>query len=178
MIGHGRLQPCMPEEREMRVVHLLRKYNPAEWGGTETALQRLFAGLAPQGVTPVIYCPRNGSHSAPDPFHAAGYPMRRFRACVPILGLPQEQRQQYFAVGGNLMSFDLIPALWREPDVQVIHSHALGRIGGIGLTVARRRHLPFVVTIHGGLLDLPAKLKEEFSKGPERGWEWGKIFGL
>ena len=31
----------------MRVVHVLRKYNPAEWGGTESALQRLFDGLQP-----------------------------------------------------------------------------------------------------------------------------------
>ena len=28
----------------MRVAHILRKYNPAEWGGTETALERLFDG--------------------------------------------------------------------------------------------------------------------------------------
>ena len=29
----------------MRAIHLLRKYNPAQWGGTETAIQRLFDGL-------------------------------------------------------------------------------------------------------------------------------------
>jgi alpha-maltose-1-phosphate synthase len=160
----------------MRVAHLLRKYNPAEWGGTETALQRLFHGLAPQGVTPVIFCPRTPC-DAPDPFKAAGYPIKRFRACVPVWGLPKEHRQQWVSVGGNLMSFDLIGSLWKEPDVQVVHSHALGRIGGIGLTVARRRRLPFVVTVHGGALDLPQKLKEDFSANDRPGWEWGKVFG-
>ena len=42
----------------MRVVHVLRKYNPAEWGGTETALQRLFSGFRPNGIIPIVYCPR------------------------------------------------------------------------------------------------------------------------
>src|SRR4051812_18146780 len=42
----------------MRVVHVLRKYNPAEWGGTETALQRLFDGFRPNGIIPIVYCPR------------------------------------------------------------------------------------------------------------------------
>jgi alpha-maltose-1-phosphate synthase len=34
-----------------------------------------------------------------------------------------------------------------------------------------------VVTIHGGVLDLPAEIKTEFNQ-PVGGWEWGKIFGL
>jgi len=163
----------------MRIAHVLRKYNPAEWGGTETALQRLFEGLQPEGVTPVIFCPKtndNGAHE--DPFTRAGYPMKHFRACVPIFGLPKDEKLQHIAVGGNLMSFDLLPALWLERDIQAIHSHTLGRIGGIALTIARRRKLPLVVTIHGGVLDLPAKLKQDFASAPERGWEWGKIFGL
>ena len=29
----------------MRVAHLLRKLDPAEWSGTEMAIQRLFDGL-------------------------------------------------------------------------------------------------------------------------------------
>ena len=117
----------------MRVAHVLRKYNPAEWGGTETALQRLFDGLRPEGVTPVIFSPKTDGNGAPDdPFERAGYTMKRFHACVPIWGLPEHQRRQQIAVGGNLMSFDLISALWREREVQAIHSHTLGRIG-IGL---------------------------------------------
>ena len=42
----------------MRVVHLLRKYNPAEWGGTETAIHRLFDGLRRLDVSSVVYAPR------------------------------------------------------------------------------------------------------------------------
>jgi len=162
----------------MRAIHLLRKFNPAEWGGTETAIQRLFEGLREHGVHPVVYCPRLEQESVKDPLVANGYEVQRFRAFVPVLGMSRERKQQLVSVGGNLMSFDLITSLWRESDVSIIHSHTLGRIGGIGFTVARKRHIPFVVTIHGGVLDLPEKVKQTFNAPVVVGWEWGKLFGL
>src|ERR1044071_2148692 len=100
----------------MRVVHVLRKYNPAEWGGTESALQRLFDGLRSSGVTSVVYCPRAATTTATgtDPLAESGCTIKRFRACVPVWGISREQRSQMIAVGGNLMSFHLLGALWRE----------------------------------------------------------------
>jgi glycosyltransferase involved in cell wall biosynthesis len=44
--------------------------------------------------------------------------------------------------------------------------------------VARRRRIPFVVTIHGGFLDLPKALSDEFHKPERRGFDWGRLFGL
>jgi glycosyltransferase involved in cell wall biosynthesis len=75
------------------------------------------------------------------------------------------------------MSFDLISQLRREKDFSVIHTHTLGRIGGIALTIAKQRGVPFLVTIHGGVLDLPPQIKRDFNR-PSGGWEWGKFFGL
>jgi alpha-maltose-1-phosphate synthase len=163
----------------MRVAHLLRKYNPAEWGGTETVIHQMFAGLRHEGVDSVVYCPALPHAAERDPLAEAGCLVRRFNACVPIWGLSPEQRRQMIAVGGNLMSFDLIRALWRAPRLALIHSHALGRVGGIGMTVARRRRIPFVVTVHGGVYDLPAGLRRAFNHPPVgRGVEWGKVFGM
>ena len=184
----------------MRVIHLLRKFDAAEWGGTETAVQRLFEGLRQQGVTPVMYCPRvNGNGAGPAMLarknqngHAADHDrlspsaallgnngdIKRFKACVPTWGLSRQEKRQLVAVGGNLMSFDLLPALWREPDVALIHTHTLGRLGGIASAVARGRRLPFVVSIHGGLLDVAPALKATFDGPAQGGFEWGKIFGL
>ena len=160
----------------MKVAHLLRKYDPSEWGGTETALQRLFDGLEPAGVHNVVYAPRLNKAIAVDPLAETGCTIKRFSAMLPVIGVSREQRDQMIAVGGNLLSFDLIHSLWRESDVAVVHSHTLGRIGGVGLSVARTKKLPFVLTIHGGVLDLPESLKKSFEKGMP-GWEWGKIFG-
>ena len=161
----------------MTVVHVLRKYNPAEWGGTESALQRLFAGLRPTGVNNLVYCPRGPVVPSQDPLAQSGCTIKRFRACVPIWGISREQKQQMIAVGGNLLSFDLLAALWRESEISVMHTHALGRLGGIALSAAKTRRVPCVVTIHGGVLDIPDQLKESFEQ-PSGGFEWGKLFGL
>src|ERR1043166_9472034 len=131
----------------MRIAHLLRKCDPAEWGGTESALLRLLEGSRGHGVASVVFCPRvdaapeRGVHAAArfergeasetpgnsfatdakrrerhapgsswrnglslkDPFVAAGWPVRRFRAWVPVWGMTEEQRRQFIAVGGNLL---------------------------------------------------------------------------
>lgn len=162
----------------MRVAHILRKYDPAEWGGTESAVLRLLDGLRKNGVESTVYAPRLPRGVRDDPFAAAGFRVRRFEALVPVWGISREIRQQMVAVGGNLVSFELMGTLWRERGIDIVHSHALGRLGGIGLTVARRRGLPFVTTIHGGVYDLPPKVHRELHQAPARGWEWGKIFGL
>ena len=145
----------------MQIAHILRKYNPVEWGGTETALHRLFASLHPRGIR----------STDSDPLAQAGNRIRRYKAFAPVSGMTDEQRAQLISVGGNLMSFDLPWLLWREPDLHVIHSHALGRLGGIALTVAKRRSLPFVVSVHGGVLAIPDSLRQSF-QAPGRGWEW------
>jgi glycosyltransferase involved in cell wall biosynthesis len=137
----------------------------------------LLQGLHEHGVRSVVYCPRIDDDTVPDPLAHCGCTVRRFHAFVPIVGIPPEQRRQLIAVGGNLMSLDLLGALWRER-VSLIHSHTLGRLGAIASAVARRRGVPFVITIHGGFLDLPERLKNDFWKPATRGWEWGKIFGL
>src|SRR5882757_7068978 len=105
------------KRNEMRVAHVLRKYNPAEWGGTETAIQRLFTGLRKHGVESVVFCPQIKDVFTADPLAEAGCAVKRFRAFLPVLGLSPMERQQQIAVGGNLMSFDLPLALWCEPGV-------------------------------------------------------------
>src|SRR2546426_3592422 len=92
-------------------------------------------------------------------------------------GISTERKRQLLAVGGNLMSFDLIARLVREPNAAVMHTHTLGRLGGIALTSARLRRIPLVVTIHGGFLDLPEPMKNNFRNAHNGGLEWGKLFG-
>jgi glycosyltransferase involved in cell wall biosynthesis len=93
------------------------------------------------------------------------------------LGLSRQRRRQLVSVGGNLMSFDLAFLLSKERDAAVIHTHTLGRIGGIARIIAKHRRIPFVVSIHGGVLDLPEKVRREFNAPRRGGWEWGRLFG-
>ncbi len=161
----------------MRIAHVLRKYNPAEWGGTETAVQRLLDGLARRQVSSVVFAPKSATTPPCDPLQAAGHEVKRFKAFVPVARISTAQKRQLIAVGGNLMSFDLIARLFGEPNLSLIHTHAINRIGGIALTVARARGLPLVATIHGGVLDLPETVRARLQKPLRGGWEWGKIFG-
>ncbi len=163
--------------RAMHVAHILRKYNPAEWGGTETAVKQLLDGLKQEGVSGTVYAPQLEQKPVRDALREAGHEVRTYRAFVPVLNLTDEQRAQLVAIGGNLMSFDLPVKLAAQRRVSVVHTHALNRIGGIGLTVARLRKVPLVVTIHGGVLDLPATVQQTLSAPLEGGYEWGKVFG-
>jgi starch synthase len=160
----------------MRTVHVLRKYNPAEWGGTETAVLQMTSGLREHGVESTIFCPEIEEPPKNDPLAEAGNSIKRYRAFVPVAGISDEQRAQLVSVGGNLMSVDLLWNLFREP-TSIIHTHAMNRIGGIALTAAKFRRLPFVVTIHGGALDLPQKVKDQLAEPLKGGLEWGKVFG-
>src|SRR5262245_3694445 len=100
----------------MRALHLLRKYNPSQCAGTETAIQRLFDGLREHHVSPIVFCPAVEQDADHDPLEAAGYRIERFRAFVPILGISAQRKRQLVSVGGNLMSFDLFSQLRREQD--------------------------------------------------------------
>jgi glycosyltransferase involved in cell wall biosynthesis len=163
----------------MRVAHLLRKYDPSEWGGTESAVLQLTADMAKHGVESFVYAPRLAPGTAPaDPIAAAGCTVRRFRARVPVWGISSERRSQLVAVGGNVISFGLIGSLLREKKIDVIHSHAQGRLGAIGRVVARGRRLPFVISIHGGAYDLPAAVFQELRRAAAGSWDWGRPLGL
>lgn len=162
----------------MRVAHVLRKYDPREWGGTETAICHLLQGLSGQGVESGVYCPAITGDAGPDPLAATGAAIQRFRAFLPIAGLSEQQRRQLIAVGGNLMSFDLAQRLLRERNLSLLHLHALGRLGGIGRTVARLRRIPYVASIHGGLFDLPEQTFRELEALRANGIEWGRVFGI
>jgi len=161
----------------MQVAHILRKYNPAEWGGTETAVQRLCDGLRAHDVRSLAFCPQLESDVLDDPLTRSGHRVKRFNACVPVWGISEQNRRAMVAVGGNLLSFDLMWDLWREPRVDLVHIHTGNRLGGIGLTVSRWRGIPVVAQVHGGALDLPAAAREALDAPRRGGVEWGRLFG-
>jgi starch synthase len=157
----------------MHVAHLLRKYDPNEWGGTETHLKQLVDRLEQQGVTTRTLAP-----TPPTPTEGSSLirsPITPFKAYLPFLGISRKEREKLWSIGGNLISFDLMRLLWREPNLSLIHSHTGGRLGAAALQVARLRKVPLVLSIHGGLLDMPLQLKEHLQK--PAGWDIGKPFG-
>lgn len=160
----------------MQASHILRKYDPAQWGGTETAVQRLVQGLQMQGISSMVHAPQNIGHSDIDPLHSAGARIQRYRAFVPVAGISADQREALVSWGGNLFSFELFWQL-RSSGSQVMHSHALNRIAGISLMAARSRGVPHVITLHGGALDIPDEVNAKLTAPLKGGFEWGKALG-
>ena len=174
-----KLYDSADERCGMRVAQILRKYDPREWGGTETALRELLRGLRENDTESVVFAPKpqkpvGREH---DVLRNDGFDVQRFRAFLPIVGASDIDRKRLMAVGGNIMSFDAPLRLLQEPSLDVIHTHALNRLGGIARIVARKRRIPFVATIHGGYLDLPSAVAEQLAAPTRSGMDYGKPFG-
>ena len=160
----------------MHISHILRKYEPTQWGGTETAVLRLIQGLQTHGISSAVHAPHGATLGDNDPMRDMGVKVSRYHAFTPVWGISERQREELVSWGGNLFSFDLFTQLLQSP-ADVIHSHALNRIAGIGLRVARWKKIPHVVTLHGGALDIPAEVNEQLTAPLKGGFEWGKALG-
>ena len=160
----------------MQVSHILRKYDPAQWGGTETAVQRLIQGLQQHSITSSVHAPHCANLGNNDPLLDVGAKIHRYRAFVPVVGISDAQREALVSWGGNLFSFELFWQLLGS-GTNVFHSHALNRIAGISLMAARSRGVPHVITLHGGSLDIPDEVNAKLTAPLKGGFEWGKALG-
>lgn len=156
--------------------HILRKYQPSDWGGTETAVLRLIQGLKEHGVESTVHAPKHSDIIQSDPMLEGARSVKRFNAFLPVIGISRANREQLISWGGNLFSFELLKSLMKEK-CDVIHAHAVNRLAGIGMMVARKRKLPFIATIHGGVLDLSSNTSVQLTSPLKGGIEWGKALG-
>ncbi len=106
-----------------------------------------------------------------------GVPVRRYGYTYPFFGLSLEDRAAMDKKGGNLLSLSLFGALLTRPQVRLFHAHALKRLGGEVRTAARLRRKPFVVTLHGGVFDVPEAERQQMMRPIANKPEWGKVFG-
>ena len=157
------------------IIHVPRRFVADEWGGTETVVleiskQQRAAGLHPRIITSMALADRNHDE-------IAGIPVDRYPHLYPFFGLSAADRAAMDKKGGNLLSLSLLRALIREPDVRLYHAHALKRLGGSVRTAARWRKKPYVVSLHGGIFDVPAAELSDLTKPIQGKIEWGKPFG-
>jgi glycosyltransferase involved in cell wall biosynthesis len=157
------------------IIHVPRRFVAHEWGGTETVVleiskQQRAAGFSPRIITSMALAEQNHDQ-------IAGIPVDRYPHLYPFFGLSAADRAAMDKKGGNLLSLSLLRALIREPYVRLYHAHALKRLGGSVRTAARWQKKPYVVSLHGGIFDVPAAELSDLTK-PIRGKiEWGKPFG-
>ncbi len=159
----------------MRIVQIPRRFVRAKWGGTETVVLETSRRLSRMGHNNEVVCPNALSDRACEKIQ--GVCVSRVPYFYPYLGLNEQSRTALDEKGGNLFSFSLMRALWSRPDLDLIHLHTLKRVGGIGRFVARRRGIPYVVSLHGGVHDVPAGQARSWTEPTQGAFEWGKALG-
>lgn len=163
-------------EAPSRIIHIPRRFTEFEWGGTETVIYEICRVQQEQR----LWQPEIATSKALDPKAEdaiASVPIKRFNYCYPFFGLSQQDRQLMDKKGGNLFSFSLLRYLSRTPNVSMLHAHALKRLGGIVRTAARWRKIPYVVSLHGGVFDVPQAELAGMMKPIENKPEWGRVLG-
>ncbi len=123
-----------------------------------------------------VFCP--AALSTPGRDRVAGVPVRRFPYFYPYIGLSSDAKAVLDRKGGNLFSLSLLRALWREQPLDLIHLHTAKRPGGIGRVVARHRKIPYVISVHGGMIDVPSEEAATWTAPTQGALEWGKALGM
>ncbi|MHA7630740.1 glycosyltransferase family 4 protein [Corallococcus sp. M7] len=163
------------ERPAQRVVHVLRKYNPREWGGTETHVVEVTRRLARWGWGPEVHAPVGPSE--PDGLLGPGVPLVRFKAFNPFIG-PAEKRKALVANAGNLITFDEPLRLARDRGLALAHLHTAGRIGGAVRTAMRLTGRPYVLSVHGPLLARKEQLAQDTARRLSGGIDVGQPIGM
>ena len=171
--------------KQMNIVQIPRRFVSSHWGGTETVILETCKRLLKMGHHTEIICPNalaqqnkaheNKAHENKEVI--GGINICRVPYFYPYMGLSHEVREQLDRKGGNLFSFALMRALKKYPALDLIHLHTAKRLGGIGRTMAIKRKIPYVISLHGGVFDVPDQEAETWTAPTEGTFEWGKILG-
>ena len=158
-----------------KIAHVMRRFSPDKWGGTEGVVFNLSRELERRGIASSIYCTDMLSRPGNDRMDTVH--IRRFRYVFPWVGLSKEDKRKLELKGGSPFAPGLLVALLRERGLSVIHTHVQHRLGGMARTVARLKGIPLVVSLHGGYFTVPDSQIEKM-RTPFRGkLEWGRVFG-
>lgn len=158
------------------VAHVMRRFVPSKWGGTETVVFNLARELEKNGINSPIFCTDMFAKSGTE--RIDGVTVRHFRYCFPWFGLTEEAKMALRLKGGSPLSLSLFFALLRQKDLKLIHTHVGRRLGGIARTVARLRKVPYVIHVHGGRHTVPQDQYDSMTAPVQGKLEWGKLFGL
>lgn len=161
-------------DRSFKVAHITRRFTTHSWGGIEEALIHLCHAMQDQGAQSEIFTTTLLDSKPRDTINQI--PVHRFPAIFPWLGLSQSERNQMEKLGGNCFSFQMLRALYSN-DMDLIHTHVQHRMGASARWAARKKGIPYIVSIHGDFLTIPQQQRQELEAPFKSKWEWGKAIG-
>ncbi|MGE4490653.1 MAG: glycosyltransferase family 4 protein [Kiritimatiellales bacterium] len=158
------------------VAHVMRRFVPDKWGGTETVVFNLARELEKSGISSPIFCTDMFAKTGTEKIDSVT--VRRFRYCFPWFGLSEDAKSALRLKGGSPLSLPLFFALLFQKDLGLIHTHVGRRLGGTARTVARLRRVPYVIHVHGGRHTVPQEQYDAMVAPVAGKFEWGKVFGM
>ncbi len=159
----------------MNIIQVPRRFVRSEWGGTETVILETGKCLLKKGYHTEIICSKALADEDSDTME--GVKIRRVSYFYPYWGLSRSARRRLDKKGGNLFSFELMRLLLKTPAIDLIHLHTMKRIGGICRYVAGKKGIPYIVSLHGGVYDVPPEESESWTAPTKNAFEWGKLLG-
>lgn len=157
------------------IAHVMRRFVPDKWGGTETVVFNLARELERSGLNSPIFCTDMFAKTGTEKIDTVT--VRRFRYCFPWFGLDAEAKNALRLKGGSPLSLQLFFALLFQRNLTLIHTHVGRRLGGIARTAARIRKVPYIIHVHGGRHTVPQDQYDQMTAPVDGKFEWGKIFG-
>ena len=139
-------------ENTLKTAQIIRRFSFLEWGGTETVVWNTVHGLATEGMECEILataaCDRAGQEERD------GIRICRFPYFYPYWPMTAARQEVLDKKGGNPFS----PALRRHlqtADYDLLHVHNTGRLAELVRMVSKQRKIPYIISFHGGFLDIP-----------------------
>lgn len=158
------------------VMNIPRRFVCSEWGGTETVIKETSKQLRALGYIAEIVTTKALSKEAFEVID--NVPVKRFNYSYTRWGLSDDNKHLLDMRGGNMYSLGLLGYLLFTKNIKVIHLHTLGRIGNLARIVAKLKGIPYIVSIHGGLLDLPQKQLQDLVAPTKKSFNWGKFIDI
>jgi len=160
----------------MKVIHVMRRLLEGDWGGAEAVVYNYCVRLNKRGHQVPIFC--TSALSKPGPDIIRGLSIERFRYFYPYFFLSAENKLKMDKKGGSPISIEMFIRLLREKNIDLVHLHGGGRLGGIVRTASKLRGIPYVVSLHGGYFTVPLSEKAQFREHERHAMRYGKPFGL
>jgi glycosyltransferase involved in cell wall biosynthesis len=156
------------------IPQIVRRFDFEEWGGTESVVWESSRKLKSWGVQTEILATQALNTTAAEA--RDGLQIQRFDYHYPYWGLTEQNRRQLDKKGGN----PFVPALEKYlldlPGLDLLHSHGMQRIAGLVRRVAQKRKIPYVVSFHGGNLELPSSEIEQMRSPVKGSFHFGRLF--
>lgn len=162
-------------KKNIKVVHIPRRFTQKSWGGTENVIVSHIKNLKEFSINSEIYTSMILEQNREQELYETK--IKRFNYFYPYLNLSKEAKESLDLVGGNIFSFSMFFTLLFKKNLHLVHLHTAKRFGSIARAVCKLRNIPYVITVHGGVYNIDQKASSNINL-TQKAFEWGKVLGF